>query len=227
MSSEESIKIEPIGFVRNQAVGDEVKDKSRTSEIVVNPELAQALEGIAGFSHLFVLFWLSEISTEQRKMLKVHPRGRRDLPLLGVFATRTNLRPNPIGLTLVELVNVEGNVLTVRGLDAFNDFQLHRLTRYRFGPGGVDLGPGESDGRRLAVVHPDSQEGPNAFRKCETQLAGTAELAEDRPSCGQYSPVESVRGTFDLQRLDEAGGRRGQRHAVNRLRETSFEVEHR
>lgn len=42
------------------------------------------------------------------------------MPLLGVLATRTNLRPNPIGLTLVELVKAEGNVLTVRGLDAFD-----------------------------------------------------------------------------------------------------------
>lgn len=42
------------------------------------------------------------------------------MPLLGAFATRTNLRPNPIGLTLVELFKVEKNVLTVRGLDAFD-----------------------------------------------------------------------------------------------------------
>jgi tRNA-Thr(GGU) m(6)t(6)A37 methyltransferase TsaA len=110
----------PIGFVRTEAVGDEVKDKTRLSQIVLNNKLTEALEGVTGFSHLFVLFWLHEISSKQRKMLKVHPRGRRDLPLLGVLATRTNLRPNPIGLTLVELVKVEGNVLTVRGLDAFD-----------------------------------------------------------------------------------------------------------
>ena len=110
----------PIGFVRTTAVGDEVKDKSRLSEIVLRKEMVEALEGITGFSHYFVLFWLSQISGEQRKTMRVHPRGRRDLPLVGVLATRTNLRPNPIGLTLVELVKVEGNVLTVRGLDAFD-----------------------------------------------------------------------------------------------------------
>ncbi len=112
--------MDPIGFVKTAAVGDEVKDKTRTSEIVMNPEFAAALDGVRGFSHYFVLFWLNEITAEQRAMMKVHPRGRKDMPLLGVFATRTNLRPNPIGLTLVELVKVEGNVLTVRGLDAFN-----------------------------------------------------------------------------------------------------------
>ena len=112
--------MKPVGIVKTAAVGDEVKDKSRISEIIINPELESALDGIKGFSHYFVLFWLNEITIEQRTMMKVHPRGRKDLPLLGVFATRTNLRPNPIGLTLVELVRVKKNVLTVRGLDAFN-----------------------------------------------------------------------------------------------------------
>jgi len=120
MPSQEKIVLKPIGFVRTENVGDEVKDKSRASQIVFHSELAEALGGIEDFSHLFVLFWLHEISEEQRKTLKVHPRGREDLPLLGIFATRTKLRSNPIGLTLVELVKVEGNVLTVRGLDAFD-----------------------------------------------------------------------------------------------------------
>jgi tRNA-Thr(GGU) m(6)t(6)A37 methyltransferase TsaA len=120
MPSQAEIILKPIGFVRTAAVGDEVKDKSRFSQIVVNDEFAEALDGVDGFSHAFVLFWLHGVSDEQRKTLKVHPRGRRDMPLLGVFATRTMLRPNPVGLTLVELVKVEGNVLTVRGLDAFD-----------------------------------------------------------------------------------------------------------
>ncbi len=112
--------MDPIGRVRTDAVGDEVKDKSRISQIILRDELVEALKGVDGFSHLFVLFWLSQVSSQQRKMLKVHPRGRMDLPLVGVFASRTNLRPNPIGLTLVELLKVDGNTLTVRGLDAFD-----------------------------------------------------------------------------------------------------------
>jgi tRNA-Thr(GGU) m(6)t(6)A37 methyltransferase TsaA len=120
MSSQSEIVLKPIGVVRTAAVGDEVKDKTRISRIVIHSELAEALEGVDGFSHLFVLFWLHKIPDEQRKTLKVHPRGRRDLPLLGIFATRSMLRPNPVGLTLVELVKVEGNVLTIRGLDALD-----------------------------------------------------------------------------------------------------------
>jgi tRNA-Thr(GGU) m(6)t(6)A37 methyltransferase TsaA len=117
---EKKISLDPIGFVRTQAAGNEVKDKSRLSEIIIDRDFNQALDGISGFSHVFVLFWLHQITGKERKKVKVHPRGRRDLPLLGVFATRTNLRPNPIGLTLCELVKVESNVLTVRGLDAFD-----------------------------------------------------------------------------------------------------------
>ena len=119
MPSDVGIVMKPIGFVKTEAVGDEVKDKNRISQIIIHAEFAEALEGIEEFSHLFVLFWLNQVSCENKR-LKVHPRGRKDLPLLGVFATRTMLRPNPIGLTLVELVKVEGNVLTVRGLDAFD-----------------------------------------------------------------------------------------------------------
>jgi tRNA-Thr(GGU) m(6)t(6)A37 methyltransferase TsaA len=120
MPFQEKIVLNPIGYVKTEAVGDEVKDKSRTSQVVLRDNLVEALDGITGFSHLFVLFWLSQIPDEQRMIMKVHPRGRMDMPLLGVFATRTNLRPNPIGLTLVELLKVEDNTLTVRGLDAFD-----------------------------------------------------------------------------------------------------------
>jgi len=132
MISQEEIVLKPIGVVKTEAVGDEVKDKNRTSQIIVNRKLAEALEGIGEFSHLFVLFWLNEVSSEERKTLKVHPRGRKDLPLLGVFATRTKLRPNPIGLTLVELVKAEGNVLTVRGLDAFDETPVLDIKPFDF-----------------------------------------------------------------------------------------------
>jgi len=120
MTFQEKIFLNPIGSVKTEAVGDEVKDKSRISQIIIHDELIEALEGVDGFSHLFVLFWLNQVSGKQRMTMKVHPRGRMDMPLLGVFASRTNIRPNPIGLTLVELIKIEGNTLTVRGLDAFD-----------------------------------------------------------------------------------------------------------
>jgi tRNA (adenine37-N6)-methyltransferase len=121
MQHEKKIVFNPIGHVKTVAVGDEVKDKALISQIVVRDELVDGLSGISDYSHLFVLFYLNQITDDQRRTLRVHPRGRMDLPLTGVFAVRTMLRPNPIGLTVVELVSVDGNVLTVKGLDAFDD----------------------------------------------------------------------------------------------------------
>ncbi len=120
MPATEKIELKPIGFVKTKAVGKEVRDPSNVSKIVLRQDLTEALDGIEDFSHLFVIFWMHEISKEERRTMKVHPRGRMDMPLLGVFATRTPHRPNPIGLTLVELLRVEGNIVTVRGLDAFD-----------------------------------------------------------------------------------------------------------
>jgi len=120
MSATEEIELEPIGFVKTKAVGKEVRDRGSISEIVFREELAEALEGVEDFSHVFVIFWMHELPREERRKMKVHPRGRKDMPLLGVFATRTPHRPNPLGLTLVEVLSVKSNVVTVRGLDAFD-----------------------------------------------------------------------------------------------------------
>lgn len=120
MLSTEKIELEPIGYVKTKAIGNEVRDRSNISEIILREDLTDALAGIKDFSHLFIIFWLHEISNEDRRKIKFRPRGSGDIPLLGVFATRVRYRPNPIGLTLVELLKIEDNVLTVRGLDAFN-----------------------------------------------------------------------------------------------------------
>ena len=120
MSSLCKICLDPIGFVKTNAVGKEVRNKGVISQLILKENLIEALEGLGHFSHLFVIFWLNEISDEDRKTLKVHPRGRADMPLLGIFATRSPHRYNPIGLTRVKLLKIKDNILTVQGLDAFN-----------------------------------------------------------------------------------------------------------
>lgn len=107
------IKMKPIGNVRRLSKMENVKDRSLITRIIVRKRLAQALDGLEDFSHLYVIFYMHQITEKERKPLKVHPRGRADLPLLGVFATRSAFRPNPIGLTLVELVERRHNILIV------------------------------------------------------------------------------------------------------------------
>lgn len=116
----EDIDLKPIGIVKTTAMGKKVRKKDAISKIVLRNDLTESLTGIDEFSHLFIIFWMHEISVEERRTVKTHPRGMIDLPLLGVFATRTPHRPNPIGMTLVELLKVDRNVLTVRNLDAFD-----------------------------------------------------------------------------------------------------------
>ena len=87
------------------------------SDLVIDSKWAEGLEGLGGFSHIIVLFWFDRV-TEKDVPLKVHPMHKEDLPVTGLFATRTPNRPNRIGLTVVKLLRREGSVLKVTGLDA-------------------------------------------------------------------------------------------------------------
>jgi tRNA-Thr(GGU) m(6)t(6)A37 methyltransferase TsaA len=93
--------------------------ESKEARIIVDERWLRALDGVEAFSHLIILFWLHRIPREGIE-LKTHPQGRQDLPLVGIFATRTPYRPNPIGMQVVELVSRDGSVLTVRGIDAYD-----------------------------------------------------------------------------------------------------------
>ncbi len=92
--------------------------RERVSEVIINQELEGILDGIEDYSHLNILYWAHRTPPEGRNIKKVHPMGRRDNPLTGVFATCSPARPNPVLLTSVKLLKREGNVLTVQGLDA-------------------------------------------------------------------------------------------------------------
>jgi tRNA-Thr(GGU) m(6)t(6)A37 methyltransferase TsaA len=131
MSTNEKIELKPIGFIRTKAIGKEVKRRTHISKIILREDLKEGLDGIKEFSHLFILFFLNKVTSEDIK-LKTYPRGRTDMPLLGVFATRTANRPNPIGLALVELLTVEENILTVRGLDAYDGTPVLDIKPYDY-----------------------------------------------------------------------------------------------
>jgi tRNA-Thr(GGU) m(6)t(6)A37 methyltransferase TsaA len=116
-----SMELRAIGRVSND-IEQPIRHGWRevVSEIVVNSELTEALDGLDDFSHIIVLYWMHQLSERHPLPLKVHPMGKQDLPLTGRFATRAPHRPNPIGQATVELLERRGNVLKVRGLDAIN-----------------------------------------------------------------------------------------------------------
>ena len=91
------------------------------SEIHLEQQYAPGLQGLEGFSHVLVLFFLDRAQGfDIRKQLLRRPRGMEDMAEVGVFAQRTKYRPNPIGVTAVELRGIHGNIVEVRGLDALD-----------------------------------------------------------------------------------------------------------
>jgi tRNA-Thr(GGU) m(6)t(6)A37 methyltransferase TsaA len=115
------INFTPIGFIKNAVTATEKEDWPKiTSEIIVNQDLKEALTGIDEFSHIIVIYWMHGIPASERSVRKVHPKRNQNLPLTGVFATRSPARPNPIGIATVKLLEHRDNVLKVSGLDAIN-----------------------------------------------------------------------------------------------------------
>ena len=91
---------------------------SNLSEIIINPDYAGILDGIEDFSHLLVLYWAHKVDAMGRKLTRAHPIGRKDLPLVGIFATCSPARPNPVLAIAVRLLESDGFTLRVEGLDA-------------------------------------------------------------------------------------------------------------
>ena len=131
------VRFIPIGVVRNQSRdaswGNRLgamkwedratrmrEQRESVSEIVIDADVAEALEGIDEFSHITVVYWPHLVPEERRHALKVHPMGNRDFPLVGVFATHSPIRPNSILITTVRLLGRDGNTLRVTGLDALD-----------------------------------------------------------------------------------------------------------
>jgi tRNA-Thr(GGU) m(6)t(6)A37 methyltransferase TsaA len=104
--------------------GTLVEAEESISELILDEDFIEYLDGIEGFSHIMVVYWAHQIPKEGRYHPKVHPGGRKDFPLVGVFATRSPARPNPICVTTVELLERKGNILKVRGLDAVDGSPL-------------------------------------------------------------------------------------------------------
>lgn len=90
------------------------------SDIVVDPSLAACLDGLEEFSHIIVVFWMHRVPRTEQPPPRIHPQGRADLPLVGLFATRTPYRPNPVGVRVSRLLERRDNVLRVMGLDAID-----------------------------------------------------------------------------------------------------------
>jgi tRNA-Thr(GGU) m(6)t(6)A37 methyltransferase TsaA len=93
--------------------------------VVIDPDYVEGLQDLEGFSHIYLIYLFHRA---RRVELTVVPF--MDSKERGVFATRSPLRPSHIGLSIVELVGVAGNILTVRNLDILNSTPLLDIKPY-------------------------------------------------------------------------------------------------
>jgi len=135
------IVLRPVGVIRNEIdepflkageAGIEMKERMAAikaqvrkirkmkSEIVITRELSGILDGLKAYSHLVILYWAHLVPEQSRSITRVHPMGRKDIPLTGIFSTCSPVRPNSVLTTVVQLVKINGNILEVVGIDAIN-----------------------------------------------------------------------------------------------------------
>jgi tRNA (adenine37-N6)-methyltransferase len=124
--------LKPIGYVQTDIGEEEIKKQPDTtiSTLIVNRILAAALDGIESYSHLIIVYFMHKVTAT--KELKIHPRRRKDIKKVGIFATRTPNRPNPIGVTVVKLLERHHNIVKVQGLDAVNGTPILDIKPYTY-----------------------------------------------------------------------------------------------
>ncbi|MBA7625242.1 S-adenosyl-L-methionine-binding protein [subsurface metagenome] len=102
-----------------------VEKAGEVSEIRIFPEYCEGLTAIGDYEEIMILFWmhLQDHEEGRSRLMSSRPRHGKE-GFRGVFASHSPHRPNPIGLTVVELVSVEDCKLVVKGFDAFEGTPL-------------------------------------------------------------------------------------------------------
>ncbi len=110
------ISLKPIGKIRNKVKEQRFGNwKNVISDIVLDKKFAEALDGLEGYSHAVIVYWMHQTG---KYKIKHRPQGIG--PLVGIFACRCQSRPNPIGITAAKIIKRRGNILTMKGLDVID-----------------------------------------------------------------------------------------------------------
>ncbi len=125
------MEITPIGTVRSPAT-EAVDDHwgGVVAEIQLGGELSAGTRGLEQFSHLLVIYLMHEATFDPARDLVRRPRGRADMPEVGIFAQRARHRPNRLGVSAVRLLGVENGTARVQGLDAVDGTPVLDLKPY-------------------------------------------------------------------------------------------------
>lgn len=185
-----------FGIPRQSGMSDSLR-----AQIVFEPEyrVSEAFRGIEQFSHLWILWNFSDAKTDGGYSPTVRPPKLGGNERVGVFATRSPFRPNPIGLSCVKLISVdntenEGTVLTVAGADLMDGTPIYDIKPYvpytdchTEASGGFAK---DADYGRLKVVF------PNEFRQKfpEEKLSSLIDVLSFDPRPAYQDDPERVYG---------------------------------
>jgi tRNA-Thr(GGU) m(6)t(6)A37 methyltransferase TsaA len=118
-----SLSLNPIGHVRSTRKNPEDDNwDSEKASIELDPAQfsEEALLGLSEFSHTEIIFYMDKVAPSKIQKTARHPRNNAAWPMVGIFAQRGKNRPNQIGTTICKILNVEGLVLHLQGLDAID-----------------------------------------------------------------------------------------------------------
>ena len=115
-----------FGIPRQSGIAEEVVSRIEFTEEFSNPDY---IRGIEGFSHLWLIWCFSE-NVDKETSPTVRPPRLGGNTRLGVFATRSPYRPNPIGLSCVKLLGVKNGVLLVAGADLMDGTPIYDIKPY-------------------------------------------------------------------------------------------------
>jgi tRNA-Thr(GGU) m(6)t(6)A37 methyltransferase TsaA len=139
--SPDGIELRPVGVIRSPRTNP---TDDNWGSVVIGIELdavrftPDSLAGLETFSHVEVVFYMDQVHSAKIEAGARHPRNRSEWPKVGIFAQRAKGRPNQLGVSRCEVVEVDGLSVTVRGLDAIDGTPVLDMKPYmrEFGPRG-------------------------------------------------------------------------------------------
>jgi len=132
-----NIQITPIGIVKSKLIKpqdahfcceDGLKSKN-ISEIIINEEFVEGLKGLEEFSHAFVIYHLNKADRIET-ITQPGPSSIKNLKKVGIFASRSQYRPNHLALRLTKIVKIKNNTISCQGLDAINNSKIYDIKPY-------------------------------------------------------------------------------------------------
>jgi len=120
-----------IGTIRTPFAAEAPNQPSESEEgefrIVLSPLYAAGLHGLASFRYVYVIYYMDQVQRRVSMIVKPPGAGGREV---GLFASRSPVRPNPIGLSVVRLLKIMDNEIYTSGLDVFDGTPLLDIKPY-------------------------------------------------------------------------------------------------